>query len=461
MAAALFMFNLDSTIIVTALPEMAADFGVEPLGLSIGITSYLLAGTSTLMVSGWLSQKWGSQKIFLAALALFTVSSVLCAGANSLSAFVVLRALEGFGGGLIVPVGRLIVLTSTPNTQLLRAVATITWPALIAPVIAPPLGGLITMYSDWRWIFLINLPIGMGVFTLAKMRLPDRRAASPRPFDMLGFFLGSGGLTLIIAGLENIALGAKSWLLGLVLVGSGLILAIFALRHYSRFPTPLVDLSPLRYPSFAASTLGAGALFRLAISAAPFLLPLALQIGMGIDAFASGLFLLVYMSGNLAMKSVTTPILRRFGFRSVLFVNGIAVAISLAAMALTSIPNVALVGAILFGAGLVRSMQFTSLATLSFCDVPQDMRVDATALSSTTQQISQTLGISVAAMIVTLAQTVRGGISPMLIDFQIAFIIFGAIALVAVIAVFQLPADAGAEVTGKQLPAVSKRKDVE
>jgi EmrB/QacA subfamily drug resistance transporter len=448
-AAAFFMGNLDGTVIVTALPAIAGDFGVEPVALSIGVTAYLLALAAVLPASGWVADRYGTRNVFAAALLVFTLASVLCAMAESLYPFVAARVLQGVGGALMAPVGRLAVLRNTKNSELLQAIATITWPALVAPVLGPPLGGFITQYASWEWIFLLNLPIGLAGLVLTMIYIPNHRGERRIRFDLLGFVLSATGLVLLLAGLENVAHGGARAILAAGMAVAGALIGWIAIRHFRKAAAPLVDLEPLGGRIFAVTAVGAGMLVRIAINATPFLMPLAFQLGFGLDPLTSGLLVLAYMGGNLVMKSVTTPTLRRFGFRNVLVVNAGIIAASIGAMALLGPTTpIAAVVVLLFGAGLVRSMQFTSLTSLSFSEVPQRLRAAGSTLFSTAQQVSQTLGIALGASLLTLSQTLRGADSVALADFRSAFIVTGLIALVSMFGFLKLPADAGAEVSG-------------
>lgn len=450
-AVAFFMQNLDATIIVTALPAIAADFGVSPLDMSIGITSYMLAMAAALPASAWIADRFGAKRVFAGAVTLFTLASLACAVAPSLAIFVGARILQGLAGALMMPVGRLVVLRNTRNADLVKAVATITWPGLIAPVIGPPLGGLITLYGDWPWIFLVNLPIGLVGLVLIARHVPDIKAGRRDRFDLIGFSLSALALVLVLVGLESIvhAGGSRIWL-PLAAVMTGLMLGILAFRHLRQADQPLVRLGALAAPTFTISTLGEGFVIRGAIAATPFLLPLMFQVGFGLDAFSAGLFVFAYMGGNLAMKSVTTPLLRRFGFRPLLVGNGLIIAASLAACAvLTPATPVAVIVVVLVVAGLARSMQFTCLATLAFADIAQDERASATTISAVAGQLTQTLGVATAALLLGLAPWLRAGEGSVLADFHLAFAVTAGPALISALGFLRLAKDAGAEVSGR------------
>ncbi|MFM0135762.1 MFS transporter [Caballeronia grimmiae] len=449
-AATFFMENLDGTIIATALPQMARSFGVHPADMSLGITAYLLTLAVFIPISGWAADRFGLRTVFGSAIAVFTAASVLCATTSTLPAFAAARVLQGIGGAMMVPVGRLAVLRATPKDGLMRAIAIITWPGLVAPVIGPPLGGFITTYSSWRWIFYLNVPLGLIGLLLTWRFVDNVREDARRRFDFAGFVLcGIACVTLLYA-MELVGRNDASWPLVGALVAMGGVAGVMSWRHLRRAAQPVVDLAPLKIQTFAVA-MGGGSLFRIAISAAPFLLPLMFQVGFGMNAFDSGLLTLAVFAGNLSMKIVTTPVMRRFGFRRVLIVNGVIAALSLAAMALLapSTPKLA-IAVVLFASGLSRSLQFTALNTLSFADVPKAQMSGASALSSTLFQMTMGIGVAAGAIALRIGEWLHGhdahSIAPE--DFSVAFLIVGFIGLAAVIDLLRLPKDAGALVSG-------------
>lgn len=447
-AGAFFMENLDATVIVTALPQMAASFGVRPVDLNIGVSAYVLTLAVLIPASGWLADRFGARTVFSAAIAVFTAASVLCGMADSLPAFVAARILQGAGGAMMVPVGRLAVLRSASKAELLRAVATITWPGLAAPVLGPPVGGFITTYASWRWIFYLNVPLGLIAFALALWLVPDARSGERRPFDLLGFILTGGACFGVMFGVEDLTaadakpLVASVWLLG------GLLVGVVAIRHARRQAHPLLDLSALRYRTYGAAVIGGG-FFRVCIASIPFLLPLMLQLGFGYDPFTSGLLVLAVFAGNLGMKPLTTPVLRRFGFRRTLLVNGVIVIVTTAVCALlgpgTPLP---LMAALLFASGLARSMQFTSFGTIAFAEVPKERMAGANTLFNMLQQIAFGAGIAAGALGLRIAEAVRGTERPGLPEFHIAFLLVSLLAVIGFVHLWRLPPDAGAEISG-------------
>lgn len=451
-AIAFFMQLLDSTIISTSLPQMGDSFGVPAVAMSIGITAYMLTMAVFVPLSGWLADRFGARNIFLLAIVLFTLSSFACGFSQSLPQFVAARVVQGLGSALMTPVGRILVLRNAPKSELLNATALITWPALFAPVVGPVLGGFITTYLSWHWNFFINIPLGLIGLALVARFIPGDREADPKPLDWPGFFLTSLGLALLLYGLERIAHPEDGALPTVVLVSAGIVVGWLAVRHLLRAPHPLLDLGAFKVLTFAISTLAAGTIFRVAINATPFLLPLLFQVGFGLSPVDAGLMILAYFLGNLGMKTVTTPTLRRFGFRTVMVVNGIIASASIMACAAIS-PDTpqALVVVLMLIAGLSRSMQFTALNTLAFADIDAAQRSSAATLSSMLQQISMLFGVAVAAAILNLSQIVRARPALDLVDFRIAFVAIGAIGLVAALRFLVLPPGAGAEVSGHAL----------
>ena len=391
-AAAFFMENLDGTVIATALPQMARSFGTTAVDLSVGMTAYLLALSVFIPASGWVADRLGARSVFGGAIAVFTVASVLCSLSQGLWSFTAARVLQGMGGAMMVPVGRLVVLRTTEKRDLMRAMAYITWPGLVAPILGPPVGGFFTTYATWRWIFLLNVPLGLLGLGLVAALFPNVRGAERRRFDGRGFVLSGIALPCLMYGLEAVGQpgGRPVVVVGVLLAGAGF--GTLAVRHMRRAAQPLIALGALRVPSFAVTVWG-GSVFRMTIGSIPFLVPLLLQVGFGMSAFAAGVLVLAGAAGNLGMKVVTTPILRRFGFRSVLVVNGMLVAGSIAACAALSpgTPGWVIVG-VLFVGGLCRSMQFTCLNTLQFADIPAAEMSGASTFSSMVQQMAMGLG---------------------------------------------------------------------
>lgn len=427
---------------------MGESFGVRTIDMSIGITAYMLTMAAFIPLSGWLGDKYGARRIFLLSIAIFTIASLFCGLSQSLSQFVIARAIQGAGGALMTPVGRIIVLKNARKSELIGAIALITWPALTAPVIGPLLGGFITTYATWHWNFFINLPIGLAGLLLVLKFVPDQRDADPGRLDVIGFVLSAAGLTALLAALEALVRGDVTGL-QLAMLAGGIILLAAAAVHFRRTKDPLLDLSAFTVLTFSVSTATAGMACRMAVNATPFLLPLFFQVGFGLNAVAAGGYVLVYFLGNLGMKSVTTPLLRIFGFRTVLAVNGLISAISIVACGFIS-PETPLfiVYGLLIVAGLSRSMEFTALNSLGFADIGPQQRSSASTLSSMLQQIAQLLGVAVAAATLNLSADFRNAAHPGLADFRVAFCVIGILGLGAAVRFFWLPRDIGSEVSG-------------
>jgi len=449
-AGAFFMENLDGTVIATALPQMAESFRISPVDLNLGMTAYLLTLAVFIPVSGWVADRLGPRQVFSSAIALFTVASVLCAVSNGLWQFTAARVLQGIGGAMMVPVGRLVVLRITEKKDLMRSIAYITWPGLVAPVLGPPVGGFITTYSSWRWIFFLNVPLGVAGMVLALCWITSEVNEAPRPFDWLGFLLTGIACTSFMYCLELLGRRNAPWPLAALFLGVSLAAGGWAIRHLGRTPHPLVELSCLKIPTFAVTIWG-GSLFRIAISVSPFLLPLMFQVPFRLSAFESGLLVFAMFAGNLSMKPVTTPVLRRFGFKRVLLVNGAITAVLILSCGLLAphTPRLLIV-AVLFLHGLSRSMQFTSLSTLAFVDIAKPLMSSATSFSAVMFQLSMGMGVAVGALALRLAAWFQGhrGADPVLTDFRMAFALTSVLALVAIADCLPLDPNAGSEVSG-------------
>ncbi|MDR3398193.1 MAG: MFS transporter [Pandoraea sp.] len=445
-ASTFFMENLDATIITTSLPAMAHDFGVAPSQLSIGLSAYLVALAAFIPASGWLADRLGPRRVFPAAIALFTLASVLCAMSTSLDMFTLFRVLQGLAGAMMVPVGRLIVLRNTPKPALVRAIATITWPGLAAPVLGPALGGFISSTWSWHWIFLINVPLGIAAFAAA-LWLVKPSPGQRKPFDLPGFIASGVGASLLMFGVELASRTPADWPLVIGCLAIGLGAMVWSIRHFLRAPHPLINLGALRVQTFAVTVWG-GSLFRIAIGSAPFLLPLMFQLAFGMSAVTSGLLMLALFAGNLGIKPATTPIMRRFGFRGVLLGNGVLVAVGFALCALlTATTPLWLIALVLLFGGICRSVQFTTLATMGFADVPPDDMGGAATLFSALQQMTSGLGIALGALVLKVTEV--AGATPFgATSFRWTFVVMGGIALLALIDGLRLPADAGAHVSG-------------
>lgn len=451
-AGAFFMEFLDGTVIATALPDMAKSFGVQAVDLNIGISAYLITLAVLIPASGWIADRFGARKVFALALAIFTLASVFCGLSTTVDQFVAMRVLQGMGGALMVPVGRLAVLRTTPKHQLITAIATLTWPALVAPIIGPPLGGFITSYADWRWIFFINVPLGIAAIILALKIIPDLHEDARRPFDLPGFVATTVAMVSLVYAMES--MGGQHMQEGLtLLLAIGSAALIFALRHFQRVQWPMIRLDAMQVPTFRVTMYG-GSLFRASISAVPFLLPLMFQVGFGMDAFHSGLLVLAVFVGNLTIKPATTPLIRRLGFKRLLLINGALNVLALLACAfLTPHTPVWLIMLTLYLGGVFRSIQFTAVSTLAFADVPSAQMSYANTLFSTATQLAVGLGITLGAIGIRIGEKVSDAIGMAAIpgiSFRLAFVVIALICLVGMFDTLRLTKDAGSAVSVKK-----------
>jgi EmrB/QacA subfamily drug resistance transporter len=445
-AGAFFMENLDGTIIATAAPRMAGSLGVRPVDLNVVITAYLLTLAVFIPVSGWLADRFGARAVFGTAIAVFTVASGLCAISTSLGELTAVRVLQGIGGAMMVPVGRLVVLRKTTPAELIDAFAYLTWPALAAPVIAPALGGLLTTYASWRWIFVINLPLGVAALVVTARIVPNLPHVDRTPMDWQGFALTGVGLATLVTSLEFVSARTIDWLDVATTGAIAVITMTLAVRHLRRAVHPLVQLSPLRIPTFRVTALG-GSFFRLAIGAVPFLLPLMFQDAFGWSPLKSGVLVVAVFVGNLGIKPFTGPLLRRFGFRTVLVHSALWSAVTIALCALVTAHTPLLVTAlILFASGVFRSIGFTAYNTIGFVDVPPDAIGGANTLTTTIQQLTMGLGVVAGALALRAGAPIAKllDITGERSAFALAFCLIAVVALLAVIESALLPRDAGA-----------------
>jgi EmrB/QacA subfamily drug resistance transporter len=451
-ACAQFMQNLDGTIIVTALPAMAQSFATTASRMSEGITAYALAAAVCIPASGWLAERMGTRNLLCAAIGLFTLSSMTCGIAGSFGAFIASRLVQGGSAAMMSPVGRMIVLRNSEKHELMQTLSTLVWPSLIAPVIGPPLGGFITTASSWRWIFYINLPFGIAAIALTLAVIPNHRSKEHGSFDMLGILLlalAVGALTygFDVAGAAQIDVRTVITLLGVAAVA--VVSGFLAVRHLESARHPAVRLGPLRQHAFFVACVSGGGISRAAISATPFLLPLMLQVGFGLSPLDSGLLLLVYMLANFLMKVVTNPIVRRFGMRKVLLVNGAITAAGIAACALIS-PGLPfwLTGAILLLSGGSRSLQFSAMTYMSFAEIAPEESSSASILSSLAMYVANGVGVALGALLLNFSRLLRHAASLAPFDFRLALVLVGIFGALAVFSYAGLPEGIGAEVSG-------------
>ena len=448
-AGTFFMEYLDTTVIATALPQMARSFSVGPNDVSLGMTAYMLTLAVFIPISGWIADRLGSRTVYGGALVIFTIASVLCGLCTGLAQFTMARVLQGIGGAMMVPVGRMIVVRNTEKSRLLNAISTITWPAIVAPVVGPTVGGFITTYASWHWVFFLNIPFAcLALIAIAKI-VPNQYGDRGRRLDWVGFLLTGAALICLLYGTELASRQGASFMTAAGFIAAGVLIGAAAVRHLLTARHPLLDLSALALPTFAVTVLW-GTVTRIGIEAVPYLSPLLFQLGFGLSAFHSGLLLLSTAIGNLGMKVFTTRVLNRFGFRTVATINS-----ALAALAITAftvlVPSTALflMLVVLFVYGMTRSMQFTTLATLAYADVSDAKTAAASTLWSVAQQM--TIGMGVAFGAVCLRLAAHFSASPATAksaefavgDFHWAFAAAGLIVLISVVGYYRLPRDAG------------------
>jgi len=447
LAVALFMEQMDSTVISTSLPAIAADIGTNPVTLKLALTSYLVALTIFIPISGWMADRFGAKRVFRLAIGVFVLGSIACAFANSLIAFVLARFLEGMGGAMMTPVARLVLVRATPRNQLIAAMAWLSVPALVGPVVGPPVGGFITTYFSWHWIFLINVPIGLAGIIVSGRVLPDFPPEDVAKLDFTGFLLSGLAASGLVFGLSVISLPALPPAVGVATALLGLLMWLLYVRHSRRTENPILNLKLFSNRAFRAAILG-GSLFRIGVGAVPFLLPLMFQIGFGLSPFQSGLLTFASALGAIAMKFVATTALRAAGFRVVLVTAALVGSALIAANALfTPATPHGLIIAVLIAAGFFRSLFFTSSNALTFAEISDREAGQATAISASAQQISIALGVAVGGGILETTTYLTG--APLDLDaFFNAFVIVACVSALAALPFLRLPADTGSVVSG-------------
>jgi EmrB/QacA subfamily drug resistance transporter len=454
-AGAFFMENLDGTIIATALPQMARSFHVGAVKLNVGMTAYLLTLAVFIPISGWVADRFGSRSVFATAIGTFTAASLFCGMSHTLTQFTLMRILQGMGGAMMVPVGRLIVLRTTPKDRLTQAIAYITWPGLTALVIGPPLGGFITTYASWHWIFFLNLPLGALALVLTLLWIENVRTDERHPFDWLTFVLGGFASTGSVYAMEKLSGEGVHWHLPATVLVLSVISGIVTVLAARRRPiTSLIDVESLKLKTYSLSVYGASA-FRISVSVLPFLLPLMFQIAFGLNAFRSGLYLLALFAGDLSMKAFVIQVLRRFGFRRILIVNGVLTAGSMALCAtLTPATPIPVILAILAFHGACRSLEFTCMTTLAYTEIPSERMSKANGFLSAVMQLSLGLGVAVGAIVLRLVAHAHGHSAavPQLRDFHLAILIMAILSLGPVLDSLGLAPDAGAATSGHRQP---------
>ncbi|GHT83997.1 MFS transporter [Betaproteobacteria bacterium] len=448
--SAYFMEQLDSTIIAPAIPLIATELGIEPLSLNLTMTIYLLCSVALIPLSGYLAGRLGTRTTFKAALALFVLSSVLCGLADSLGGLIAARALQGTSAALMVPVGRTAIVHATKRSELVLALAWMITPAMLGPVLGPPLGGLIATLGSWRWIFFINLPVGLMGYFAATRLVPQVRDEVVAPFDLRQWLLLAAmlvGLATVLELVRHPGMPAAAYALSLAVALS----AGWAYRRHRRQHSgraALLDFSLLDVATFNTS-FWAGALARVGYGALPFLLPLSLQIGLGFSALDSGLVLLANGAVAFLIKTRTAAILARYGFRRVLVWNGLMCALGLAICAFFSAGwGLALIALLASFGGLVRAIQFNAVGAIAYADLPPARIAAATTLNTVFQQLAIMFGISFSVVLVDLSARFAQRAQPATLDFSLAFLVLALVVAAAVPFCWKLDAGAGQELSG-------------
>jgi len=448
-AGAFFMEILDATIISPAIPRIADSFGVDPVDVNVAISAYLVTVAVLIPASGWMADRLGARRVFPAAIAIFTVASIGCAASTSLPMLVAMRILQGVGGAMMVPVGRLTVLRSSTKADLVRVIAMLTWPALVAPVLSPAIGGAIATFWSWQWIFLVNIPIGIAGFLLSLKLIRGEPHPDPNPLDWRGLAALGAGIAAALIGLEGIRVTGTYW--PQVAVGGAVaaLLLVLAVVHLLGARYPLVQLRVLRTRTLRI-TVSAGGLYRLVITAVPFLLPLQFQLVFGWTPLTAGVVVAALFLGNIAIKPATTPLMRRFGIRRLLLGNALLSACWFGLLAaMTPTTPVPVILAILFVSGVLRSVGFTAYNSLAFADVDSADLTHANTLNAAVQELAAGVGIAVGALtlglLTQLADAMGGGEAA---AYSWTYLVLGLLMLSTAVETVRLPPDAGAAVTG-------------
>jgi EmrB/QacA subfamily drug resistance transporter len=441
------MHQFDGSVITTALPSMAASLGEDPLKLNLAITCYLLALAVFVPVSGWMADRFGAKRVFIAAIVVFTTSSILCGLSHSLAEIVIFRTLQGIGGAMMTPVGRVIVVKSVPKFELVRAMNYITIPAVLGPLIGPSVGGFIVTYFSWQWIFFLNLPIGVLGILLVRAYIPDIREENVGPLDLRGFILISIALAGLVFGFSLLGrpILPRSIVYGSLITGA--ICGVLYLLHARRRSDPIIDLSLLRIPTFSASIKGGG-LFYLSTTSNVFMLALMLQLGFGLSAFHAGLLTLASAFGSVTNRFTARPVIRALGFRRLLIYNSLLSGVYLMSCGFFNISTpLAVIVLVLIVGGFSRSTQFNAVQALQYAEMPTHLMSRATSFAAMMQQLSQSIGVGLAALIVhaSLVWHDRTTLSPA--DVSSGFFVIAALVLSSSIIFLRMPAHAGAEIT--------------
>ncbi|MFC4244070.1 MFS transporter [Gryllotalpicola reticulitermitis] len=448
-AVTAFMEFLDGTVIQTAAPAMARDFGVRAADINVAMTVYLLALAVCIPATGWLADRFGTRSVYITSIVIFTLASVLCAMAPSLLWMCVFRAIQGIGGSMMVPVGRLAVLRAVEPRDLLQAMAYLTWPALLAPVIAPAVGGILADTIGWRWIFIVNVPIGIATLIAAFVLVPRSTELRRSPLDGSGLVILAVGLAALVMAGELVGGAQTDWAAVVVALVVAAAMGVLFWLRIRRSADPVLDLTALRIDTFRVGNVGGG-VYRLMISAVPFLVTLLFQAGFGWSAAQAGLIVIALFVGNIGIKPATTPLIRRFGFRAVLVgSNAIGAAILLAMVFIDATTPIIVTVVLLVASGAIRSIGFSGYNTIQFVDVPGGLKNGANTLASTMQQVATGLGVAVAALLVRLGTALAASVTVHgeWLGYRWAFVGAAALLLIPLVESIRMPAAAGAHVT--------------
>ncbi|PWI55607.1 MFS transporter [Rhizobium phaseoli] len=446
-ASAMLMENIDATVLATALPTMARDFAVSAPAMSIALTSYLLSLAIFIPASGRMADSFGSRTVFRAAISVFVIGSILCALAPTLPFLVLARLLQGMGGAMMMPVGRLVLMRSVARKDMVSAMSWLLVPALIGPIVGPPLGGFIVTYLDWRWIFYINVPIGIIGMIFVSIYIDEVKGKASGRFDTIGFVLSGISLGSLLFGFE-MSSHAGEGAFSIFLIAIGLIFGIAYLRHARRHPSPIMDFSLMKVPSFGTSVI-AGSLTRITQGAQPFLLPLLFQIGFGLSAAAAGQIVIATALGALAMKPMAKFVFSRLGFRRSLVLNGIfgTVGYGLCAAFRPDWP-MPLIFIVLILSAFFLSFQFTAYNTIAYDEIDRERMSSATSFYTTFQQLMLSLGICIGALALHGSMAFNDVETPTLGDFSTAFVVVTLISITATIWNLRFSPTAGEEISG-------------
>jgi len=453
-AIAFFMQSLDGTILNTALPAMARDLSENPLRMQSVVIAYMLTVALLIPASGWIADRFGTRKVFFSAILLFSLGSLLCAVSQTLGMLVVSRVVQGLGGALMIPVGRLVVLRAYPRSELVRIMGFITIPGLLGPLLGPTTGGWMVEYMSWHWIFLINLPVGMlGCWAIWHF-VPDLRGTERTRFDGIGFVLFGAAMVLITVAMEGLGeLHLPHLRVMLLLFGGMACLAAYWLRA-GHIDNPLFSPALFRTRSFAVGILG-NLFARLGSGALPFLVPLLLQVALGHSPFEAGMSMLPLAASAMVAKSLARPLIERLGYRKVLTANTLLLGVLLASLGLVSPETPYWLLLVQLGLlGAVNSLQFTAMNTVTLIDLNDADASSGNSLLSVVAQLSLSLGVACAGALLGgfTAAGEGDGVSTLLGAFQLTFLTIGIMAMLAAGIFVQLPSQHGRRV-GRQPPA--------